>query len=351
MMTKDELNMIADEVSKRLRNLDSPIEQKNNGVPEGESGMPRNQSLKTFTETWLHTFKQDSIKESSYDALYRQFVVMSNFPIADMNIQEITSMDVQQYISQLIQKGYALSTIKKLARIVTAPLKKAAALRIIPSDPGIDVRFPSPQKVKKPPRPSEAYTKDELNRLNRQLDTGKRAGYPAIIIMLEEGLRIGEALALNWEDVNLEQKKLHIHKTVIRLANRKESKVVEGAKTFSSNRTIPLTPRAIITLLRCKVGYDPKPDDPVFLGNDGERLTYEAIRYQTQMLCKDADVKYRGEHTFRHTFATNCYRRGVNVKILSRLLGHSSVQITYDTYIHLYGDGFDDMMKAMGGEF
>lgn len=46
MMTKDELNMIADEVSKRLRNLDSPIEQKNNGVPEGESGMPRNQSLK-----------------------------------------------------------------------------------------------------------------------------------------------------------------------------------------------------------------------------------------------------------------------------------------------------------------
>jgi integrase len=312
--------------------------------------MPRSQTLKSFTETWLQTFKQDTIKESSYDALCRQFDVMSGFPIANMDIQDITSIDIQQYISQLTQKGYALTTIKKLARIATAPLKKAAALRIIPSDPSVDIRFPSPQKVKKPPRQSAAYTEDELVLLNRQLDVGKRVGYAAITLMLEEGLRVGEALALDWGDVDLENRKLHIHKTVIRLADRKQSKVVEGAKTFSSNRTIPLTPRAVMLLKKCKQGYEPRADDPVFLGNDGERLTYEALRYQTQMLCKDAGVKYRGEHAFRHTFATNCFRRGINVKILSRLLGHSSVQITYDTYIHLYGDGFDDMREALCGE-
>ena len=60
-----------------------------------------------------------------------------------------------------------------------------------------------------------------------------------------------------------------------------------------------------------------------------------------------ACVPYRGEHVFRHTFATNCYHKGVDVKILSRLLGHADVNITYNIYVHLYGDGFDEMYAAL----
>lgn len=72
--------------------------------------------------------------------------------------------------------------------------------------------------------------------------------------------------------------------------------------------------------------------------------------YQTQCLCKAADVPYRGEHVFRHTFATNCYHKGIDVKILSRLLGHADVNITYNIYVHLYGDGFDEMYSALVSE-
>ena len=77
---------------------------------------------------------------------------------------------------------------------------------------------------------------------------------------------------------------------------------------------------------------------------------YEALRYQTQRLCKAADVPYRGEHVFRHTFATNCYHKGIDVKILSRLLGHADVNITYNIYVHLYGDGFNEMYAAIVSE-
>ena len=56
------------------------------------------------------------------------------------------------------------------------------------------------------------------------------------------------------------------------------------------------------------------------------------------------------EHVFRHTFATNCYHKGVDVKILSRLLGHADVNITYNIYVHLYGDGFDEMYAALVSE-
>jgi len=88
----------------------------------------------------------------------------------------------------------------------------------------------------------------------------------------------------------------------------------------------------------------------VFVNDDGQRLSYEALRYQTQCLCKAACVPYRGEHVFRHTFATNCYHKGVDVKILSRLLGHADVNITYNIYVHLYGDGFDEMYAALVSE-
>ena len=58
-------------------------------------------------------------------------------------------------------------------------------------------------------------------------------------------------------------------------------------------------------------------------------------------------IAYKGEHIFRHTFATNCYYKGMDVKILSKLLGHADVNITYNIYVHLYGDGFDEMYSAL----
>lgn len=57
------------------------------------------------------------------------------------------------------------------------------------------------------------------------------------------------------------------------------------------------------------------------------QLSYEALRYQTRRACAEAKVEYRGEHVFRHTFATNCYYKGVDVKILSRLLGHADTKL------------------------
>ncbi len=50
---------------------------------------------------------------------------------------------------------------------------------------------------------------------------------------------------------------------------------------------------------------------------------------------------------FRHTFATNCYYKGVDIKILSKLLGHADTNITYNIYVSLYGDGFDEMYNAL----
>ena len=165
--------------------------------------------------------------------------------------------------------------------------------------------------------------------------------------MLETGLRVGEALALRWRDINLSRKRLCVRSTVVRLTNKKRSYVQDSAKSESSHRTIPLSPKsiAILQMLAAK-----KENEWVFTNDDGQRLSYEALRWQTQRLCQAADVPYRGEHVFRHTFATNCYHKGIDVKILSKLLGHADVNITYNVYVHLYGDGFDEMYAAIVSE-
>lgn len=253
-------------------------------------------------------------------------------------------MDIQQYVNDLTQCGYGLTTIKKQMRIVTAPLKQAAALHIIPANPAVGIVLPSRCNVRKENKAAEAYTPQEQAALIAILDTHKRKAYDVIALMLETGLRAGEALALRWKDVHIDRKRLNIGATVVRLANKKQSFVQDSAKSESSRRAIPLTPRAIEILKRLSDG---RKSEWVFDEGSGERLSYEALRWGTRKACEAAGVEYRGEHVFRHTFATNCYHRGIDVKILSRLLGHADVNITYNIYVHLYGDGFDELYSAL----
>lgn len=299
-------------------------------------------SLSEYIIQWLETFKKLTVKFSTYERLVTSANALKKYPISEMPICDITCADIQIYVNQLTEHGYGIETIKKSMRIVTAPLKQAAALHLIPTDPTIGVRLPSRSHVKNPSKAVFSYTPQEQESICWVLESYRRRGYAIILFMLETGLRAGEALALRWDDVNFEGKRLRIHSTVVQLANKKQSFVQDSAKTFSSNRTIPLTPKAIKILRRL-----PQRHEWVFPDKYGDHLSYEALRYQTQIACREAGVEYHGLHIFRHTFATNCYYKGVDVKILSKILGHADVNITYNVYVHLYGDGFDEMYAAL----
>ena len=303
-------------------------------------------SLTAYIAEWLATFKETTVKQSTYDRLLTSVSALKGFSIADKPIGEITCIDIQNYVNDLTKCGYGLSTIKKQMRIVTAPLKQASAQHIIPADPAVGIRLPSRYNVLKPERLIEAYTDKEQTALLNVLSSGRRNGYPAIALMMETGLRVGEVLALRWQDIQLSRKRINVRNTVVRLANKKQSFVQDSVKSESSRRTVPLTPEAVKIL---EYQVERRTNEWVFTNSDGERLSYEALRYQTRLACNEAGIEYRGEHVFRHTFATNCYHKGVDVKILSRLLGHADVNITYNLYIHLYGDGFEEMYSALVG--
>lgn len=320
-----------------LGNLRSPLQK-------GEFNVDATVTLSNFVDIWLTTFKKNTVKPASYERLVCSRKALDDYDISKKQIGQIDFFDIQSYINELVEKGYSMSGLKKQFRIVSSPLKQAAAIKIIPADPSIGVRLPVETNLKKKSKEILAYDKEQQDKLYAEVVAHQdNVGYLAVVFMIETGLRAGELLALKWSDVQLDRNRMHIHATIVSPMFTAKSFYQDSPKTKSSNRIIPLTPRAktILTILKNK-----RQTEWVF-ESGGIKYSYKQLMYNTKKLCRVTKIPYHGEHVFRHTFATNCYYKGVDVKILSKLMGHSSVTVTYNTYISLYGDGFDDMYAAL----
>ena len=299
-------------------------------------------------QEWMEKYKRNSVKPTTYDRLETSFETLKNYRIAHMGILEITSEDLQDFINTMVEDGYALTTIKKQYHLVTGYLKYANTEGIIPKAIFNNVKLPKQTAVKKKKREVLTYSKKEQVLLRRIFQTSERTGYGAALLMMETGLRVGECLALTWGDIQWERRAVSVNKTLIRLTNRRKMEVQDGAKSYTSNRVVPLNGDAL-RLLEELYGRTKNENGYIFADEDGNMpISYEALRYQIQCACSEANVPYLGQHVFRHTFATNCYYRGCNVKILSKLLGHSDVSITYNVYIHLFGDALEEMRSVVG---
>lgn len=311
-----------------------------------EEDMPINSSmpLGDFIKYWMDTFKAKSVKPSTFSRLETSAGVLRRYPISHMPIGEIAAKHIERYLGELVEANYAFGTVKKQKELVCASLKAAHKEDFIPANRIGDVDLPKRHTMKKKDKKIRPYTKAEQERLCAVLATHKKPGYAAIELMLETGLRVGEALALDWEDVLWDRKRISVHKTVVNLANKKASFVQEGAKSRTSNREVVLSDKALRIL---KELHDKSAEDFVFVGNDWERLTYEALLYQIKAVCGEANVPYLGLHCFRHTFATNIYHKGLDVKKLSMVLGHAGVAITYDIYIHMNEDDDAEILNIM----
>lgn len=158
-----------------------------------------------------------------------------------------------------------------------------------------------------------------------------------VYLCLYTGLRIGELCALKWNDVDCSNSFLSVNKTILRITNldahtgAKTSIVINTPKTSSSIRIIPL-PEALVKMI-VELKHNKEEDSYLLTGSSKyiePRIYYE--RYKGYL--KHCDLEGYTFHTLRHTFATRCIESGIDPKVLSELLGHASVRITLDRYVH-----------------
>jgi integrase len=174
-------------------------------------------------------------------------------------------------------------------------------------------------------------------------------------LALTTGMRIGELCALRFVDVDLKAQALHVRCT-LRYRNQ-DLYFFETPKTPKSRRRIALSAITVDALRahrtrqleeRLAAGVAWREDDLVFCDKMGVALCPEHLSGRNfQLLLKRAGLAHRPFHSLRHTCATLLLRRGVHPKVVSELLGHSTVSMTLDRYSHVLPDMQRDATAAM----
>lgn len=319
------------EVKRRLAEANSQIENK---------ALPLKDQKKTFREVlylWLES-NRIKLKPQTY-ANYHYVIETHIVPcidsvrICDVDIHLVNSLLLQKSINGRIDGTGALSPsyVKKIAFIVNSALEYAAKQKLCQSVRG---EVATPQKKK---QELKVLSLAEQTRLDDFLDSNFQDRDIGILLSLYTGLRIGEVCGLMCSDFNFENNTIHIRHTVERIKNigaktgeRKTALILCDAKTITSDRIIPIPPTLLPRLVMIV-----NKGNMFLLGGSTYRYTDpRTYQYYFNKRLKDCGLSKINFHALRHTFATRCIEAGMDIKTLSEILGHASVNITLNTYVH-----------------
>ena len=294
-------------------------------------------SFKELLEAWQDA-NRVRIKEASVSR-YQNLIDAHILPyLGSKKVNQINTLTINRFLTSKLENGRLDGTgglsatyVRSITLIISSAIKFGATERLCE---------PLLSPITKP-----SIAKKELCTLCLAHQTLLEQGLLndltevklLIYITLYTGLRIGEACALRWENIDLEAKILFVRQTVSRVwyseNGKKISKLtISSPKTGSSMRSIPICSKLYEVIKhfpnRKKHGY-------VLPGNDGTSFisprTYE---YRYKKLLNEYGLNPVNYHALRHTFATRCIERGVDIKSLSEILGHTDASITLNTYVH-----------------
>jgi integrase len=312
-----------------------------------EKHMPSHDTVRAYFTMWLHDYQYNKLKPSSYDRL-ESTVVNHIFPnIGGLKIDKVTRDQIQALINQLYKKEkLSYSSVKKVYVALNSCYKHAWSADVVIKNPCLGIVLPSPTERTKQIVP---FATEEIGRLKAEISKAASNGAPlycyghAFLLILHTGLRMGEALSLCWEDIDFDKKTITVSKNNVLTKKRDldgnktggyELQTQNSTKSSSGNRVIPINRSAEEALLALKHG---NTTPYVIINNRQHQVLPSNFERSFRAILKNAGIDGNyGVHALRHTFASMLFAKGIDVKIVSNLLGHSTVKITYDTYVHLF---------------
>jgi integrase len=308
-----------------------------------QSGAPVRDSSATLKE-WLEEWRSTSLRASdlarSTKNLYARLTINWVEPsIGSIRLDRLKPSDITRMLLGMEDAGKAGSTRRSAYAALRGALADAVRNGLMTDNPAERVKRPRADQTE-----ARSLDPEEVSRLLKGAE-GLRY-ITALKIILGTGLRRGEALALRWEDVDLERGVARVKGTLVRQDDGPLE--VVKPKTSRSRRVVSLSP-AMVTLLKAhrarqleerskaanlwhNTGY-------VFATEFGQPVDPRNLRRAVQIAARKAELgKGIHVHALRHTFATTALLGGEPLHAVSRGLGHSSVTITGDIYGHLTDD-------------
>lgn len=295
----------------------------------------------------MHTFiidiKANELKPKSLDDLEFRARRLIHPYIGYVRFGELNTLDVQRMINILKQEGLSYSTIEKAYKPVNQAYKYGMSVSppIVQRNPCVGVKLP--KAIERPMTDFSIFSEDEIAKIcaaaTSCYENGSqryRYGY-AIIVLLFTGLRFSELAGLEWKNVDLSNRRLYVRANAVSAKDRDgdgRTKTIlqQSSKTKHSARVVPIGDAAADALIYLK---EQNYGKYVISTQDGGLVDYWNFRHMYDSVLKRAGVENRGIHTCRHTFASMLFKRGIDAKVVSEILGHADVSITYNIYIHL----------------
>lgn len=302
---------------------------------------------KNWLDEWLNHYVKTSNKQRTFER-YCQTANVHIIPtLGDYELTELHPIVLQRFVSDLLVngnkrtgKGLSPNFVKSVISVLQNSLKTAHILGLIPEY--------TADKIKRPKiveKQVECFSVAEQKKIERYVLESKKAKLKGIVVCFYTGLRIGELLALTWDDIDFQKGRLAVTKTCHDgNVNGKHCIIVDTPKTETSRRYIPLSKPLLAVLKDLK--KESKSDYVV--SDKGDPVFVRSYQRTFELLLKRLGIPHKGFHALRHTFATRAIECGMDVKSLSEILGHKNATITLNRYAHSLWEHKSEMMNKLG---
>lgn len=297
--------------------------------------------LKELLELWLERYMKHTIKIRTYNR-YKSICELHLIKdLGEYELDELKPNVLQDFLLKKIDDHYSTNTIKGIVSVLKQALRLAITLEFVDKEYCSNLKMPSSEE-----KEISVFTKKEQQVIESFCLNHKKRNYIGIVICLYTGIRLGELLALTWDDIDFNSNLLTINKTSYSAkVDGKTQIIVDKPKTKKSNRVIPL-PNQLVKLLKIikkesNSKYVITTRNSGIVGNRSYQRTFKFI-------LKKVNVPYRNFHSLRHTSATNAIELGMDVKTLAEILGHTNAMITLNRYSHSLLNYKIEMMNKLG---
>lgn len=304
-----------------------------------------------FFEKWHTTCnKPPYMKEGTANtikSIYAKHIVPK---IGQFQIGSIASDELQELISEM-SETYRPSTVEKIVTLLKQIFGKAYSDKIISINPAANLKKGKDEYFQNKTKEVLIYDDEDIVKLykviNKVVKNGRflyRYGYVYILILVT-GLRLGEMLALTWDDIDFENRTLSVNKAINKIKqDGRTIEVIGTTKTPNANRKVMLCDEAIHALKKLKESnkaYGVAESNFVVTGDVGQQAMERTVQKTFERILKRAGLLLSKEekqenirfiHSLRHTYASKLIASGASVFEVSRALGHKSIRVTLDVY-------------------
>ena len=270
---------------------------------------------------YVQPYKKISTTQKYRDVLKKHVIpILGYVPVKALNGEII-----QRFVCKL-NETYSSGTVNTVIAVLLKSLNDARINGVISA--GDMPAFHRPQKVL---RRVECFNSKEQRSIEKYILESKKKRLFGIIICFYTGLRIGELLALEWSDVDLENGRLNVNKSCHygRDINGVYKRIVEAPKTESSDRVVPI-PRELTKYFKMM----DTGDCLNVVSHNGKPVPTRTYQAAFTSILKKLGIENRCFHSIRHTFATRALESGMDVRTLSELMGHKNPSVTLSRYAH-----------------